>query len=78
MISPDKYGVVRSSSHIDRICTVGWFTVSGENICIENDVSVYDLTESVDVVFSPGDLVIEVSCKDEGDRQGYGVAGEGI
>ena len=77
-VSADKYGVVRSSSDIDRTCSIRWFLGNGEELEIEDDVSVYDLTENADMVFNPGDLVIAVSCRNEGDAQEHGVAGQVI
>ena len=70
--------MVRSSSDIDRTCSIRWFSGNGEELEIEDDVSVYDLTENADMVFNPGDLVIAVSCRNEGDAQEHGVAGQVI
>ena len=75
-VGVDKYGVVRSFSDVDRTCSVRWFSGNGEELEIEDDVSVYDLTENADMVFNPGDLVIAVSCRNERDTQEHGVAGQ--
>ena len=74
----DKYGVVRSSSDVERTCAVMWFSCSGEDLGIEHDVSVYDLAETVDMVFNPGDLVVAVNAGNDGGSQHYGVAGQVI
>ncbi|CAB3996084.1 Hypothetical predicted protein, partial [Paramuricea clavata] len=72
----EKYGIVRSSSDVDRTCAIRWFSTSGEDLGTEDDVSVYDLAENVDMVFNPGDLVVAVNCGNEGDNQLHGVAGQ--
>ena len=54
--------MVRRSSQVDRTCAVRWFSLSGEDLGIEDDVSVYDLGENVDMVYNPGDLVVSVNC----------------
>lgn len=72
----DKYGIVRSSSAVDRTCTIRWFSFSGEDLGLEHDVSVYDLTENVDMVFNPGNLVVAVNCEESGHGQQPGVAGQ--
>lgn len=45
---------------------------------MEHDVSVYDLAETVDMVFNPGDLVVAVNAGNDGGSQHYGVAGQVI
>ena len=72
----EKYGVVRSSSDVDRTCAVRWFSTSGEDCGLENDVSAYDLAENVDMVFNPGDLVIALDHGKGEDSKGHGVAGQ--
>ena len=71
-----KYGVIRSSSDVDRTCVVKWFSTTGEELGIEEDVSVYDLRENEDMVFNPGDLVVAMNsaCVVEGGPRG--VAGQ--
>ena len=77
-ITFDKYGVIRSSSDVDRTCVIMWFSRSGEDLGMEPDVSVYDLAENVDMVFNPGNLVVAVDCGNDGGSKHRGVAGQVI
>ena len=56
-----KYGIVRTFSDVDRTCCVRWFSINGEDLGPEDDVSVYDLVAHENMDFSPGELVIAIN-----------------
>ena len=60
------YGAVLTTDHKSRLCHVKWFSREGREMFEERDVSVYDITEHADFVFSAGDVVVRVaSCKSD-------------
>lgn len=58
------YGVVLTADHKSRLCHVKWFSREGQELSVERDVSVYDITEHADFVFSAGDVVVRVAKND--------------
>ena len=77
----DKYGVVKYACHNDRTCTVKWLDKTGDELSVEEDVSVYDIIEHPDFVFNPGDLVVGISgdtqiVDSEKSKGGHCVAGQ--
>ena len=58
---PSIYGVVLTADHKSRMCHVKWFSREGQELRDERDVSVYDITEHTDFVFSAGDVVVRVA-----------------
>lgn len=59
-----KYGVVLTADHQSRLCFIKWFSRDGEELSVERDVSVYDITEHADFVFSAGDVVVRMARDD--------------
>ena len=69
---PSIYGVVLTADHKSRMCHVKWFSREGQELRDERDVSVYDITEHTDFVFSAGDVVVRVA---KGDSDGTAAEG---
>ena len=69
---PSIYGVVLTADHKSRMCHVKWFSREGQELRDERDVSVYDITEHTDFVFSAGDVVVRVA---KGDIDGTAAEG---
>lgn len=63
--------MVLTADHQSRLCYIKWFSRDGEELSVERDVSVYDITEHTDFVFSVGDVVVRMARDDyenEGDQ----------
>lgn len=54
------YGVVLFADHKSRLCHIKWFSREGKELFEERGVSVYDIMEHSDFVFSAGDVVVRV------------------
>ncbi|XP_068716631.1 (E3-independent) E2 ubiquitin-conjugating enzyme-like [Montipora capricornis] len=61
------YGVVLTADHKSRLCHLKWFTREGTELFEESGVSVYDIMEHTDFVFSAGDVVVRVVRSDTED-----------
>ena len=60
--------MVLTAEHKSRLCHIKWFSREGQELCVERDVSVYDITEHADFVFSAGDVVVRVA-KNEDENE---------
>ena len=56
-----NYGGILTADHKSRLCQIKWFSREGQELSVERDVSVYDITEHADFVFSAGDVVVRVA-----------------
>ena len=56
--------MVLTADHQSRLCFIKWFSRDGEELSVERDVSVYDITEHADFVFSAGDVVVRMARDD--------------
>ena len=67
--------MVLTADHKSRLCHVKWFSREGQELSEERDMSVYDIMEHTDFVFSAGDVVVRVAKSDsenmaaEGDER---------
>ena len=65
--------MVLTADHKSRLCHVKWFSREGQELYEEHDVSVYDITEHTDFVFSAGDVVVRVAKSDNESTAAEGV-----
>ena len=56
-----------TADHKSRLCHVKWFSREGTELFEESGVSVYDIMEHTDFVFSAGDVVVRVVRSDTED-----------
>lgn len=68
--------MVLSADHKSRLCHVKWFSREGKELFEERGVSVYDIMEHSDFVFSAGDVVVRVVRGDPEDMDA--VEGEAV
>lgn len=52
--------MVLFADHKSRLCHIKWFSREGKELFEERGVSVYDIMEHSDFVFSAGDVVVRV------------------
>lgn len=71
-VDSSVYGVVLTADYKSRLCHVKWFTREGRELSEERDVSVYDIMEHTDFVFSAGDVVVRVA---KGDSESSAAGG---
>lgn len=56
--------MVLTADHQSRLCHIKWFSREGQELSVERAVSVYDITEHADFVFSAGDVVVRMAKDD--------------
>ena len=60
--------MVLTADHKSRLCHVKWFSQEGQELSVENDVSVFDIVEHADFKFNAGDVVVRVA-KNENENE---------